>query len=70
MAIELLSAETKTKGLTMTPEQALKILHDIVENTRLTGPDRDTVRRAVAVIQNAITPEVQQSEDASAVNEP
>ena len=42
---------------TMTPEQALKVLCDIVEDVRLNGSDRDTVRRAAAIVQKAITPE-------------
>ena len=50
---------------TMTPEQALKILHDLAESIKLTGPERDTVRGAAATIQKAITPEVQPTEDAS-----
>lgn len=51
---------------TMTPEQqALKVLHEVVESIKLTGPERDTVRRAVATIQKAIMPEAQPTKDAS-----
>ncbi len=49
----------------MTPEQALKILHDLAESTKLTGPERDHVRGAAAIVQKAITPDVQSTEDAS-----
>ena len=42
---------------TMTPEQALKILCDIVEDVRLNGSDRDHVRDCAAIVQKAITPE-------------
>ena len=49
----------------MTPEQGLKILHELAESCKLTGPERDTVRGATAAIQKAITPEVQPTEDAS-----
>ena len=50
---------------TMTPEQALKVLHDLAESCKLTGPERDHVRGAAAILQKAITPEVQPTEDAS-----
>ena len=50
---------------TMTPEQALKIPHDLAESVKLTGPERDHVRGAAAIVKKAITPEVQATEDAS-----
>ena len=44
----------------MTPEQALKILHELAESCKLTGPERDHVRGAAATIRKAITPEEKQ----------
>ena len=55
---------------TMTPEQALKILHELAESCKLTGPERDHVRGAAATIQKAITPEVQPTEDESEADMP
>lgn len=40
----------------MTPQDALQLLHSASERALLNGQDRDSVRQAVNVLNEAITP--------------
>ena len=52
---------------TVTPEQkALAMLYDLSRKVNLPANDHDTLRAARDAIAKAITPDVQQTEDASA----